>query len=105
MSDLISRQLVIETLCERRCGNKPKGCPAGFCTESLAVDCIPSAERKKGEWFAFDDDNWLYDTYRCSNCRKTITVDSERRDDIGFTIEDMNYCPYCGADMRGEDDE
>ena len=44
MDDLISRQLVIKTLCERRCGNKSKGCPSGFCTESLAVDCIPSAQ-------------------------------------------------------------
>ena len=44
MSDLISRQLVIKTLCERRCGDTPKGCPAGFCTVSLMVDCIPSAQ-------------------------------------------------------------
>ena len=44
MNDTISRQLVMETLCERRCGDKPKGCPSGFCTESLAVDCIPSAK-------------------------------------------------------------
>lgn len=44
MDDVISRQLVMETLCERRCGDKPKGCPSGFCTESLAVDCIPSAK-------------------------------------------------------------
>ena len=44
MCDLISRQLVIKTLCERRCGDKPKGCPAGFCTVSLEIDCIPSAE-------------------------------------------------------------
>ena len=44
MNDLISRQLVMKTLCERRCGDKPKGCPSGFCTESLAVDCIPPAQ-------------------------------------------------------------
>ena len=44
MDDVISRQLVMKTLCERRCGDKPKGCPSGFCTESLAVDCIPSAK-------------------------------------------------------------
>lgn len=44
MSELIDRQEVIKALCERRCGDKPKGCPSGFCTESLAVDCIPSAK-------------------------------------------------------------
>ena len=44
MDDVISRQLVMKTLCERRCGDKPKGCPSGFCTESLAMDCIPSAK-------------------------------------------------------------
>jgi hypothetical protein len=45
MSDLIDRQEAIKALCERRCGDKPKGCPSGFCTESLAVDCIPSAQQ------------------------------------------------------------
>ena len=44
MSELIDRQEVIKALCERRCGDKPKGCPSGFCPESLAVDCIPSAK-------------------------------------------------------------
>ena len=46
MADLIDRRLVLKTLCERRCGEEPKGCPSGFCTESLAVDCLPSAQQE-----------------------------------------------------------
>ena len=54
-------------------------------------------ERKTGKWFYVDDDNQRYDTYQCSECRRHITVDVASVDDIGFTIEDMKYCPNCGS--------
>ena len=53
---------------------------------------IKALERKHGEWIKFDEG----DCY-CSNC--------------GIALEDWvqgifyKFCPYCGADMRGEDDE
>lgn len=62
-----------------------------------AIDTIcknePSAdvrENVRGEW-EYDDD---YIEWSCSNC--------------GIVVEDelekprYNFCPYCGADMRGE---
>jgi hypothetical protein len=49
---------------------------------------LPSAlpERKKGEWS--DGYRWQ----RCSLCKQTGK-------------KSWNYCPHCGADMRGEKDE
>ena len=71
-----------------------------------AISCVNDAptieERKTGKWIYHDDDDWRVDTYHCSECRNIITVDSERRDDIGFTIDDMKWCNNCGADMREE---
>ena len=66
---------------------------------------IPSADRPQGEWFVFDGESDLYVDIKCSYCRKVYTVDSYKRDDIGFTIEDLKFCPNCGARMKGADDE
>lgn len=59
----------------------------------------PEVGSKEGYWIYLDNDELRYDSYRCSNCNRSITVDAERKDDIGFIIEDMNYCPCCGAKM------
>lgn len=75
------------------------GCPViNGCTNEQAMEyageipdnCPLSAEpqRKKGEWDYTDD---MYETYKCSEC--------------GFNTDDYieyNFCPNCGADMRGE---
>ncbi len=53
-----------------------------------------------GRWVYVDDDDMCYNTYYCSECRNRITVDSHRRDDIGFTIDDMKRCNKCGARME-----
>ncbi len=62
-------------------------------------------EIPQGEWFVFDGESDLYVDIKCSYCRKVYTVDSYKRDDIGFTIEDLKFCPNCGARMKGADDE
>lgn len=61
-------------------------------------------ERKKGKWIYSDDDGVIYDSYYCSCCHQYITVDAERKCDIGFIIDDFDFCLSCGADMRGEQD-
>lgn len=58
-----------------------------------------------GRWVYVDDDDMRYDTYYCSECRNRITVDSHRRDDIGFTIDDMERCNKCGAIMDTQEEE
>lgn len=57
------------------------------------VELMPAAdvvERKKGKWELEPEYGW----YICSACRDEVTVKSGR----------TNFCPNCGADLRGEDD-
>ena len=59
-----------------------------WCLEGL--NNMPSAqpERKRGHWI------FIGDGYKCSECRRVYSwwADSQT----------SNYCPNCGADMRGE---
>lgn len=67
------------------------------------IDELPTIEeRKEGHWIGMDEEDPRYDYYKCSNCWNEISVDHIRVCDIGFTIEDFNFCPHCGAKMRGE---
>lgn len=74
MDDLISRQQALDAL----------DCINGV---EEVLRSLPSAqpERKKGEWS--DGYRWQ----RCSLCKQTGK-------------KSWNYCPHCGADMRGEKD-
>lgn len=55
----------------------------------------PSAERK-GKWLKAYGDHEAFGIrpfYRyCSECNE-------------LTVWEYNYCPHCGADMRGEEDD
>ena len=59
--------------------------------EALAcVNLLPSADRPKGEWVYHED--YKLDgecCYECSNCGRMYDYK-------------MNYCGYCGSDMRGK---
>ena len=68
---------------------------------------LPSAQPqcKTGKWIFHETENDRYDDMICPFCKMTYTVDAYRIDDIGFTAEDFNYCPHCGARMDGENDE
>ena len=58
-------------------------------TLRACVDDAPSIERKRGEWI--DDDKHNHKYHRCSICG------------LGrFNWGEDNFCPNCGADMRGE---
>ena len=68
-----------------------------------APNFATAEEIPQGEWLIFDDESDLYVDVKCSSCRKIYTVDSYKRDDIGFTIEDLKFCPNCGARMFAKD--
>jgi len=72
---------------------------------------LPSAqpERAKGHWipvdsysaFGGDETTWMAHGnpiayYYCSNCKEQARADEEGNDILS------NFCPECGADMRGE---
>ena len=111
MSDLISRQTALNHLRKRliQTANNNVGfvCDAGSTFEDAServktwLDEIPSAEpeRKKGEW--------LCDSYclifkrkiwRCSVCGNLLDFEG-----VNAGRGDANYCPNCGADMRGQE--
>ena len=77
-----------------------------FLVDVLKYD-VPTIEPKRGEWIEHKErtivrDNNFIDffptEYECSNCglRQVIYF-------INSTLP--NFCPNCGADMRGKDDE
>ena len=53
---------------------------------------IEALERKNGKWI---EDREMYKVYRCSVC-------DDCYQDVGYGY---NYCPNCGADMRGDGKE
>lgn len=57
----------------------------------LVIQDIPAIEPKKGKWVEVQKYN-----YRCSECGKLVTR-------VECTLD--NFCPNCGARMKGEDDE
>jgi hypothetical protein len=89
MSDVISRSALIEALvhCD---GLGRKSCEAVIKTinELPTVEANPAV---KGEW-KYD---WLGE-YICSNCYERVAV----KEVMGEPAWD--WCPACGADMRGE---
>lgn len=60
---------------------------------SLAIEALQEPERKKGKWEVFDYDN----SYRCTSCGEIWTLNDGTPEE-----NNMNYCTYCGADMRGK---
>lgn len=62
---------------------------------------IEALEVKRGEWRYGENDIGL-DGYWCTVCGKFVLWDY--KESIDF-IHRYNYCPNCGADMRGDDDE
>jgi hypothetical protein len=60
------------------------------------LKAIPSAEpeRKKGEWI-YDGKRGRFPACKCSICGHYENAD-------WALLQGVNYCPNCGADMRGE---
>lgn len=104
MSDLISRQAILKNIEKIRQGVQmmDNTYRAGIVMSGMnlcekAVMNQPSAqpERKKGKWIKHIDDLFPAEsTLECNVCHHEQPI----------TIDD-NFCPYCGADMRGEQDE
>ncbi len=65
---------------------------------SCLLKAIPAAdvvERKRGEWVQIGYDK-LMDRITCSCCNEYFST-------IDNCTEQFNFCPNCGADMRGVD--
>lgn len=68
-----------------------------------AIFNLPSAEpRMKGRWI-YGESEEGHDGYFCSQCGNFVPW-IYKEFDIDF-IKEFKFCPSCGADMRGEEDE
>lgn len=92
MEDSISRQAAIDA-----CHNYEDGKDAyayGYVVEERLKE-LPSAEPKTGKWKFTKFHSW-----ECSQCKKNPTKG------LGYVQskdELFDFCPNCGADMRGEE--
>ena len=61
-----------------------------------AIKAVPSVQRKKGKWNAHKD---------CEGKTRRITCNLCGWQSHSLCWYDYNYCPNCGADMRGKNNE
>ena len=102
--DCISRQMAIDALCDYLVG---KRCPDdGTLTcrliENEVINKLPSAqpERKTGRWIP-DNTDYYRTKFICSACGESEEVPT-----TGFGYGTMwDYCPMCGAKMKGGEQE
>lgn len=102
--DTISRQMAIDA-----CHNLDDGKDAyayGFVIEER-LQKLPSAqpERKKGRWIIRNNPGTGWYRVTCSECSEDVTSTIPM---IGFFPNAKplwDYCPWCGARMKGEENE
>ena len=92
--ELISRQAVIEAV--RRSEALDRAFGYGHAVDALRE--LPSAqpERKTGHWIKTA--RWGR-VYYCDQCRNYLDFDG-----VNVGRGSANFCPNCGAKMRGEQD-
>lgn len=88
--DLIDRQSVLKAIDDYERLSAVSQTVRNMTSLREIVQWLPAAqpEREKGEWLADEFDEW----YCCSVCHKGLTMFDGTYD----------FCPHCGADMRGE---
>ena len=112
MNDLISRQAAIDAL-DKRFDSIPmeqtteilllrkdlRELPsAQLEQEEPTVDAVPVKHgHYVGEGDGYANGELVYDVWKCSECGCVFEDEYEK--------PTYNYCPNCGADMRGEQDE
>lgn len=113
VGDTISRQAAMRAFGLSEKTRKYGGDHSGYDTRMLyeiqdTLESLPSAEPKRGRWIKMSDADGVY--YACSECGEELYREwtFDRQFDLfpkKTTIDKTAYCPNCGADMRGGDDE
>ena len=107
MSDFISRNDAIEAIDFEKVymtaylgyvneGNPLKQYNKGLDDAIKAINKLPSAEaeRQKGKWIKVG--HWGR-SYKCNQCGNYLDFDG-----VNVGRGDANFCPRCGADIRGD---
>ena len=96
--DMISRQAVMDAINRIEC-TKYTTWYEFYQKVITAVGKLPPAEPKRGKWIYCEDSMAdCVDGYRCDQCGFFVPWDYKHKG-IDF-IQDYNFCPNCGADMR-----
>ena len=88
----MDRKEVIEVLKKNKPTSDPRRCGIELCEAvDMAIKALQEPERKKGKWISElkDDGDSLL---RCSICNYPVSYFWGR----------TNFCPECGADLRGK---
>ena len=93
MSDLIKREDAIKATWKE----PTYADPINILTEVRdRIEAIPSADRPQGEWIDRSDGGRIlhpwWESCECSQCEE-------------WGSGAWNFCPHCGAKMKGADDE
>ena len=103
MNDLISRQAAIDAL-DKRFDSIPMEQTAEILQLRKDLRELPPTqpERKKGKWIAVTEDGDVYKRI-CSCCGREAFFQNDDPDELydGGRYELSDFCPHCGADMRG----
>lgn len=96
MTDLISRADAMGAVQDHFNANGFKGYDDGQKMMDR-INALPSAEAVQGEWI--DIDNY-YRIATCSQCHKVTMFEK-----WGEYTKPYDFCPNCGARMKGGEDE
>lgn len=112
MNDLISRQALIEHLrrtieASSNDGDYNEGFNDGMDFAACFASTLPSAqpERKKGKWIIKDNPGTGWYRVTCSECGEDVTSVIPMMGFFPNAKALWDFCPDCGADMRGEQHE
>ena len=106
MDDLISREKLLreirEILNDPNYYHEGEDWAVGLTIAEGRIERAELAYPKKGKWIIFDSQSDKVVDIKCSECKKGFAVDAYKWCDIGFTINDLHYCPNCGAMMESD---
>ena len=114
MSNLIDRQVAIDAL-----GEEPMVWTDSdyeiaqrnqWNLDKLAIETVPTAEPKKGKWeqieinYFADMENEIKESMAIASMYCPVCKRYHNEVYLyGDATHGANYCPWCGADMRGEE--
>jgi len=112
MDDYISRKTAIDALGERPMtwtdSDYELGCANQYDLDRLAIETVPTANVqpvRHGHWIIKDNPGTGWYRVTCSECGEDVTSVAPV---IGFFPNarvTWDFCPECGADMRGEQND